>query len=64
MKPTIEELAKQSLEVLKLQREFFRAKPGSSEKSVALTFSLNAEQKLRKMATAVLEPPSLFDGQD
>ena len=64
MKPTIEQLAKQALETLNKQREFFRAKLGSSEKSAALVFSLNAKAKLRKMAEAVLAPPTLFDSQD
>ncbi len=64
MKPTDKDLAKQALEVLSLQREFFNARPGSAERSTVLSFAKAAEAKLRKMAEATLAPPTLFSDQD
>ena len=64
MRPTLEEVARQAIETLSSEFEFFQAKPHSSERSAALAAWLNAKAELRKMAEAFLAPPALFDTQD
>jgi hypothetical protein len=60
-RPTVEELAKLSLETLDAQKAFFKTKYQTPERSLALNHSLKLEKQLRETAARALQPRTLFD---